>query len=113
MKIVVAYIKPHKLSGVVLALQEVEGLTGATFSEVRGFGRGRARSAPDRIQEEAGDFVPRVRVEVACADGLVDRVVKAIEKSAHTGLRGDGKILVYTLEKAVRISTGERDNDSI
>lgn len=113
MKMVIAYIKPHKLSEVVLALQEVEGLTGATFSEVRGFGRGRASNAPDRVREEAGDFVPRVRVEVACADDLVDLVVGAIEQSAHTGLRGDGKILVYTLEKAVRISTGERDNDSI
>lgn len=113
MRFVIAYIKPHKLSSVVLALQEVEGLTGATFIDVRGFGRGRARNAPDRIQEEAGDFVPRVRVEVACVDKLADQVVEAIEKSAHTGLRGDGKILVYPLERAVRISTGERDDNSI
>jgi len=113
MKMVIAYIKPHKLSEVVLALQEVDGLTGATFNDVRGFGRGRARNAPDRIREDAGDFVPRIRVEVACVDGLVEHVVEAIEKSAHTGLRGDGKVCVTPLEKAVRISTGERDNDSV
>lgn len=113
MKLVLAYIKPHKLSGVVLALQELKGLTGATFSDVRGFGRGRARNAPDRFRDEAGDFIPRVRVEVACADELANQVVEAIEKSAHTGLRGDGKILVYPLEKTVRISTGERDNERV
>jgi len=113
MKLVTAFIKPQKLSDVTLALHEIEGLTGASVSDVRGFGRGRAKDAPDRVREEAGDFVPHVRLEIVCSDELVEQVVATIEENAHTGLRGDGKIYVWNVEQSVRISTGERGDAAV
>lgn len=107
MKLIIAFIKPHKLSEVTLALHEIEGLTGASISDVRGFGRGRAKNAPDRVQTDLIDFMPRIRLEMVCPDSLVEQVVSTIEKNAHTGLRGDGKIYVIEVEQAVRISTAE------
>lgn len=113
MKMIVAYVKPHRFAAVTLALHEVQGLTGASAGDVRGFGRGRARNAPDREQRDLLDYLPRVRVEVACDDGLVEQVVETIERAAHTGLRGDGKIYVLNIEEAVRISTGARGTSAI
>lgn len=113
MKLIIAYIKPHKLTEVTLALHKISGLPGASFSEIKGFGRGRAKDAPDKVQHEMIDYLPRVRLEIACPDDLVDEVVCSIEKNAHTGLRGDGKIYVTGLDQAVRISTGERDESAI
>ena len=113
MRHVIAFIKPHKLSNVTLALHRVEGLTGMSAADVRGFGRGRAQGAPDTFSEGAADFVPRVRVEIVCPDELVDEVVEAIRREAHTGLRGDGKIYVSPVEDAVRISTGERGEAAV
>ena len=113
MKMITAFIKPHKLMDVTDALHGVEGLSGGSVSDVRGFGRGRAREAPDRVRYETLDYVPRVRVEVACPDELIDRVVTVIETASHTGLRGDGKIYVAPLDQAVRISTGERGDDAV
>ncbi len=107
MKLIIAFIKPHKLSDVTLALHEIDGLTGASISDVRGFGRGRAKNAPDRVQTDLIDFMPRIRLEMVCPDRLVEKVVSTIEKNAHTGLRGDGKIYVIGVEQAVRISTAE------
>ena len=113
MKEVKAYIKPHKLSAVTRALRKIEGVTGVTVTEARGFGRGRARNAKDKIVEDFIDYVPCVRVEVICRDELVEDVVTAIEKAAHTGLKGDGKIYVIPVEQAVRISTGERGESAV
>lgn len=113
MKEVKAYIKTHKLSSVTLALQEIKGLSGMTISNMRGFGRGRAKNAPDRISEDFLSFVPGVRIEILCRDELVEDIVTTIERTAHTGLRGDGKIYVSNVETAVRISTGERDEKAI
>lgn len=113
MKMITAFIKPHKLNAVTLALHDIEGLSGASASEVRGFGRGRAKEAPDRILYETLDYVPRMRLEIACADHVVERVVAAIEENARTGLRGDGKIYVSDVAQAVRISTGERGESAV
>ena len=113
MKMIVAYVKQHRLSEVILALQEIEGISGASIGEVQGFGRGRARDAPDRMQRDLMSYVPRIRVEVASDDAFVPQVVQAIENAAHTGLRGDGKIYVLNIEEAVRISTHEREPGSI
>lgn len=113
MKSIIAFIKPHKLADVTTALHEIEDLSGASISEVRGFGRGRAKNAPDKIYYDTLDYVPRVRIEIACSEELVEKVVSAIESSAHTGLRGDGKIFVTAIEQAVRISTGERGKAGI
>lgn len=107
MKQVKAFIKPNKLDDVVQALHKIEGLTGLSVCEVRGFGRTRGSqdSSPD---PDFFDFVAHFRVEVVCQDALVDTICEVIESSAHTGLRGDGKIYVSPIEHAVRISTGER-----
>jgi nitrogen regulatory protein PII len=113
MKMVVAYIKPRMFAAVTLALQDIEGLSGASVGDVRGFGRGRAKNAPDRRQRDLVDYMPRIRIEVACADALATEVVETVERAAHTGLRGDGKIYVMDIEEAVRISTGERGSMGI
>lgn len=108
MKLIIAFIKPHKLADVTIALHEIEGLTGASMSDVRGFGRGRAKNSPDKIYHDTLDYIPNVRLEIACSDELAEKVVSVIETSAHTGLRGDGKIYITPLEEAVWISTSER-----
>lgn len=113
MKEIKAYIKPHKLSEVTLALHKVEGLTGLSVTKVQGFGRGRARGAPQRIVDDLVEYMPRVKLEIFCHDELVDEVVAVIAKTAYTGLRGDGKIYVTPVETAVRISTGERGEEAV
>jgi len=113
MKEVKAYIKPHKLSPVTLALHEIEGLSGMSVIDVRGYGRPRAENYPQKGEKSLGDYVPHVKIEVVCADDLVDLVITTIEKAAYTGLRGDGKIYVSTVENAVRIETGERGEKAV
>lgn len=108
MKEVRAYIKPHMLSKVSTALHKIEGLTGMSVLEVKGYGRGKAKDAPHRIVDGFVEYMPCVKIEVICKDELVDPVVTAIQQNAHTGLRGDGKIYVSGIEQAVRISTGEQ-----
>ena len=108
MKEIKAYIKPHKLSQVTLALHKVAGLTGMSVSNILGFGRGRAEGVPHSIREDLVDFIPHVKIEIICSDELVQEIVTTIQREAHTGLRGDGKIYVATVDKAVRISTGEQ-----
>lgn len=113
MKEIKAYIKPHKLSTVTLGLHKIEGLTGLSVTDVRGFGRGKARDAPSRIVEDQVDYVRHVKIEIVCPDDKVEEIVSVIEKAAHTGLRGDGKIYISTVDDAVRISTGERGKAAI
>ncbi len=108
MKKILAYIKPHKLSKVTLALHQIEGLTGMSVTDVRGFGRGKANDEQHSKAEELQDFIPHVKIEIACRDEMVEPIISAIEQSAHTGLRGDGKIYISSLEDAVRIQSGER-----
>lgn len=108
MKKITAYIKPHKLSAVTLALHEVEGMTGMSVTDARGFGRGRAKEAPHTVREDLVDFIPAVKLEIVCHDALIEEIIETIRREAHTGLRGDGKIYVASIEDAMRISTGER-----
>jgi nitrogen regulatory protein PII len=113
MKEIKAYIKPHKLSKVTLALHKIEGLTGMSVVDTRGFGRGKAKKYPDRIVEDAVDYIPNVKIEIVCLDDMVDEIVSVIEKTAHTGLSSDGKIYVSKIEDAVRIRTGERGEEAV
>ncbi len=113
MKEIKAFIKPHMLSNVVMALSSLEGLSGLTVTKVQGFGRSRAKGARHRIVEDLIDYVPHVKLEIVCRDALVDEIVSIIEKTAHTGLSGDGKIFVSAIETAVRISTGDRDEAAV
>lgn len=113
MKEIKAYIKPHKLGAVTLALHGIEGLTGMSLSEVRGFGRSKARNAPHRPTDDLMDYVPHVKIEIVCRDEVAKTVADVIQKAAHTGLRGDGKIYVSSIDDALRIQTGERGEDAV
>jgi nitrogen regulatory protein P-II 2 len=106
MKLVTAIIKPFKLDEVREALSAV-GVQGITVTEVKGFGRQKGHTELYRGAEYVVDFLPKVKVEAAVKDDVVEQVIEVIEKSASTGKIGDGKIFVYDLEQVVRIRTGE------
>ena len=106
MKLISAVIKPFKLDDVREALSEV-GAQGITVTEVKGFGRQKGHTELYRGAEYVVDFLPKVKVEAAIKDELLDQVIEAIEKSASTGKIGDGKIFVFDLEQVIRIRTGE------
>ncbi len=112
MKLVTAIIKPFKLDEVREALAAV-GVQGITVTEVKGFGRQKGHTELYRGAEYVVDFLPKVKVEAAVADGILDQVVEAIEKSASTGKIGDGKIFVYDLETVIRIRTGETGEEAL
>jgi nitrogen regulatory protein PII len=109
MKEIKAYIKAIKQDQVARALHQVEGLTGASFSQVLGFGRGKDSSSGFRPDADPSGYVKHVKVEVVCKDGLADAVVHAIHRAAHTGLRGDGRIFVSDVEQAGRIQEAPDD----
>ncbi|MDH7798019.1 MULTISPECIES: P-II family nitrogen regulator [unclassified Beijerinckia] len=112
MKIVMAIIKPFKLDEVRDALTAV-GVHGLTVSEVKGYGRQKGHTEIYRGAEYAVSFLPKLKIEVAVASELADTVVDAIIAAARTGQIGDGKIFVSSLERAVRIRTGEKDSDAL
>jgi nitrogen regulatory protein PII len=112
MKLISAIIKPFKLDDVRAALSEL-GVSGMTVTEVKGFGRQRGHTELYRGAEYVVDFVPKTRIEVAVKDALVDQVVDAIVGAARTGKVGDGKIFIADLERAIRIRTGEADDQAL
>ncbi|MBD3609843.1 MAG: P-II family nitrogen regulator [Gammaproteobacteria bacterium] len=112
MKLITAIIKPFKLDDVREALSEI-GVQGVTVTEVKGFGRQKGHTELYRGAEYVVDFLPKVKVEVAIDDTLLDQVVESISKAANTGKIGDGKIFVYDLEQAIRIRTGETGSDAL
>jgi nitrogen regulatory protein P-II 1 len=112
MKKIEAIIKPYKLDEVKDALTEM-GVIGMTVSEVRGFGRQKGHTELYRGSEYTIDFLPKIRIEIVVADGVVDKVVDTIASAAKTGSIGDGKVFVTPVEGAVRIRTGERDEAAL
>ena len=112
MKMITAIIKPFKLEDVREALAEC-GTVGLTVTEVKGFGRQKGHTELYRGAEYVVDFLPKVKVEAAVADNMVERTVEAIEHAARTGKIGDGKIFVSDLEQVVRIRTGETDSAAL
>ncbi len=108
MKEIKAIIRPSKLLDVTEELTGIKGLPGVTISEIKGFGKGRARNAKDKVMYEMVEFIPRIKLEVVVDDEMVDDVVNVIQKYAHTGNTGDGKIFVTNIEKIVNIRTHER-----
>ncbi|HEC14703.1 MAG TPA: P-II family nitrogen regulator [Rhodospirillales bacterium] len=112
MKLVMAVIKPFKLDDVREALTQL-GVEGMTVSEVKGFGRQKGQSEIYRGAEYAVHFLPKVKIEVAVPENITESVVEAIQRAAHTDKIGDGKIFVYSIEKTVRIRTGETDADAL
>ncbi|WP_011582550.1 MULTISPECIES: P-II family nitrogen regulator [Chelativorans] len=112
MKFVMAIIKPFKLEAVREALTEL-GIQGLTVTEVKGYGRQKGHTEIYRGAEYAVSFLPKVKIEVAVDSDIADQAVQAIAGAAKTGQIGDGKIFVYSIEKAVRIRTGETDADAL
>ncbi len=112
MKMVTAIIKPFKLDEVREALSAI-GVQGITVTEVKGFGRQKGHTELYRGAEYVVDFLPKVKVDAAIKDSLLDQVIEAIEKSAGTGKIGDGKIFVFDIEQVIRIRTGETGEDAL
>ena len=112
MKMVTAIVKPFKLDEVRDALSEI-GVQGITVTEVKGFGRQKGHTELYRGAEYVVDFLPKIKLEVACTDDRADAVVEAIMQAAGTGKIGDGKIFVYQLDQVIRIRTGELDGDAL
>lgn len=112
MKLILAIIKPFKLDDVRDALTAL-GVQGLTVSEARGFGRQKGQTEIYRGAEYQVNFLPKVRIDVAVSDDLAEPAIEAIQNTAATGQIGDGKIFVLNIEKAVRIRTGETDNEAL
>lgn len=112
MKLVTAIIKPFKLDDVREALSEM-GVQGITVTEVKGFGRQKGHTELYRGAEYVVDFLPKVKIEVAVGDSMVDSIIEAVTQAAATGKIGDGKIFVTNLEQVIRIRTNETGEDAI
>lgn len=112
MKLITAVVKPFKLDDVRTGLSEV-GVQGMTVTEVKGFGRQKGHTELYRGAEYVVDFLPKVKIELAVDDSMVDQAVEAITKAAQTGKIGDGKIFITPLEEIIRIRTGETGSDAI
>jgi nitrogen regulatory protein P-II 2 len=112
MKLITAVIKPFKLDDVRESLSEI-GVQGITVTEVKGFGRQKGHTELYRGAEYVVDFLPKVKIEVATTDDLLDQAIEAITKAANTGKIGDGKIFVTALEQVIRIRTGEAGADAV
>jgi len=112
MKLITAIIKPFKLDDVREALSDI-GVSGMTVIEVKGFGRQKGHTELYRGAEYVVDYLPKVKLEIAVADDQVERAIEAITGAANTNKIGDGKIFVTSIEKVIRIRTGETDNDAL
>ncbi len=112
MKLITAIIKPFKLDEVREALSAI-GVQGISVTEIKGFGRQKGHTELYRGAEYIVDFLPKIKIEIALDDDLVDSAIEAIESSARTGKIGDGKIFVFPLEQVIRIRTGETGKDAI
>lgn len=112
MKKIEAIIKPFKLDDVVDALAEV-GVEGVSVTEIRGFGRQKGRTEVYKGAEYVVDFLPKIKLEVVLSDSLCEPAVEAIRQAAHTGKIGDGKIFVFNVESALRIRTGEKNEEAL
>ena len=112
MKLISAIIKPFKLEPVREELDKI-GISGMTITEVKGYGRQKGHTELYRGAEYVVDFLPKVKLEIAISDDMVDAVIEAITSSANTGKIGDGKIFVTNLEQIIRIRTGETDSEAL
>jgi len=112
MKLVTAILKPFKLDDVRDALSDV-GIRGMTVTEVKGFGRQKGHTELYRGAEYVVDFVPKIKIEIGVREDLLDQVLEAITRAAHTGKIGDGKIFVQDIDQVLRIRTGETDENAL
>ncbi len=112
MKFITAIIKPFKLDEVREALSEI-GVNGMTVTEVKGYGRQKGHTELYRGAEYVVDFLPKIKIECAVDDDVLEPVIETIQKAAYTGKMGDGKIFVFDLQHALRVRTGELDSDAL
>lgn len=108
MKEIKAIIKPFKLDNVLTELHKIEGLPGITISDIRGFGKSKGKLAEETISEGLHELIPKIKIELVVSDEMSDNVVNIIQKAAHTGNLGDGKIFVINVINVVKIRTDER-----
>lgn len=113
MKEIKAIIRPSKLLNVVSALQEIENLPGVTISDIRGFGKSKAKDAQEKIVDGLIAYVQKIKIEVVVPDELVETVVNAIQTQAHTGNPGDGKIFIYSVDDVIKIRTNEKGSGAV
>ncbi|MBF0431140.1 MAG: P-II family nitrogen regulator [Fibrobacteria bacterium] len=112
MKLIIAYIKPFKLDEMKVAVQE-KGVKGITLTEVKGFGRQKGHTELYRGSEYKTDFIPKLKVEMVVEDEIAEAVIEAVVSSSRTGKMGDGKVFQLSVEKAVRVRTGECGEDAL
>lgn len=110
MKMILAFIPPHRLDRVTRTLRHVTGFPGMTVSEARGFGREKLTRSHD-ARDQLEDFTEAVRIECAVPDAMAEEVIEAVRSATHTGDKGDGKLFVLTVLEGMRIKTGERGPD--
>lgn len=113
MKEIKAIIRDFKLDAVITELNKIEGLPGITISEIKGFGKSKGKDAETTISEGLHQLVPKVKIEIVVHNDLVDEIVNTIQRTAHTGNPGDGKIIVLNVEETVKIRTNERGEEAI
>lgn len=113
MKEIKAIIRQFKLDNVITELHKIEGLPGITISESKGFGKGKGKDAEETISEGLHQLIPKVKIEIVVHNDLVDEIVNTIQRTAHTGNPGDGKIIVLNVEEIVKIRTNERGEEAI
>lgn len=113
MKEIKAIIKPFKLDNVLTELHKIEGLPGITISDIRGFGKSKGKDAAETISEGLHELVPKIKIELVVSNEMADNIVDVIQKSAHTGNPGDGKIFVVDINNTIKIRTNERGEFAI
>lgn len=113
MKEIKAIIKPFKLDDVITELHKFDGLPGITISETKGFGKSKAKNSEEAIKEGLHVYVPKIKLEIVVHNELVDEIVDTIQRTAHTGNPGDGKIFVVDVKEVVKIRTNERGEEAI
>ncbi|MBW1804645.1 MAG: P-II family nitrogen regulator [Deltaproteobacteria bacterium] len=113
MKEIKAIIRPFELDNVITALYQIEGLPGVTISDIKGFGKSKAKNSKDAFQEGLHLFVQRIKLELVVHNEMVDKVVDTIQRTAHTGNPGDGKIFIMEVNNTIKIRTNERGEKAI
>ncbi len=112
MKEIKSYIQPFMLQKVTDALHKIH-IRGMSVSELKGFGKEKDEAYPHHSREYVTEFTPKIKIEIVCNDEEVDKIVRAIQESAHTGRKGDGKIFISTIDHVISIRTGQKDNQAI
>ncbi len=113
MKEIKAIIRPFKLDDLITELHKIEDLPGITISEIKGFGRSKAKNASDSFQDGLHNYIKRIKIEIVVNDKMVDKVINSIKKVAYTGNSGDGKIFVLEVINTIRIRTDETGEKAI